>query len=184
MAQRPAETVDSRVQSRPESEVADAVDSFRRILRELRVVARRTELATGLSAAQMFVLSAVDAAPGCSINEVALATMTDRSSVAAILDRLVETGYATRQAAGDDRRRASIGLTARGRSVVKTAASPAPTALLIAGLQKMSVTQLHGLGRGLAALTREMGIADRPAAMLFEDTQQRATRSGRAGQRS
>jgi DNA-binding MarR family transcriptional regulator len=118
----------------------------------------------------MFVLSAVSATPGCSINDVALATMTDRSSVANIVDRLVETGYLTRAASGEDRRRASIALTTRGTSAVKTAASPAPTALLIAGLVKMSATQRQALARGLVELTREMGIADRPPAMLFEDT--------------
>ncbi len=160
----------SRVSRQPKSEVGDAVDAFRRILRELRVVARRTELATGLSAAQMFVLSAVDAAPGCSINDIAKTTMTDRSSVATIVDRLVETGHMTREASGDDRRRASIGLTARGRRTVSTAESPAPTALLIQGLEKLSPTRLRELARGLVALTTGMGVADRPAAMLFEDS--------------
>lgn len=154
----------------PKRDVSDAIDAFRRILRELRVVARRTELATGLSAAQMFVLSSVATAPGCSINDLATATMTDRSSVATIVDRLTETGYVTREASGDDRRRASIVLTARGRRAVSTAQSPAPTALLIQGLEKLSPARLRDLARGLVALTTEMGIAHQPAAMLFEDT--------------
>jgi DNA-binding MarR family transcriptional regulator len=115
------------------------------------------------------VLSAVDAAPGCSINDLAKATMTDRSSVATIVDRLAETGYVTREASGDDRRRASIALTPRGRRAVGTAASPAPTALLIKGLEKLAATRLRELARGLVALTTGMGIADQPAAMLFED---------------
>ena len=158
-----------RTLAEPKGDVSDAVDAFRRILRELRVVARRTELATGLSAAQMFVLSAVATAPGCSINDLAKATMTDRSSVATIVDRLTETGYATREASGDDRRRASVVLTARGRRAVTTVQSPAPTALLIRGLEKLSPTQRRDLARGLTALTTEMGIADQPAPMLFED---------------
>ena len=166
----------------PNPDIADAVDAFRRILRELRVVARRTELATGLSAAQMFVLSAVDGAPGCSINYLANATMTDRSSVATIVDRLVETGHVTREASGDDRRRASISLTARGRRAVATAESPAPTTLLIEGLEKLTPTGLRELARGLAALTAQMGIADQPAAMLFEDAR-REPRSRRGAAR-
>jgi DNA-binding MarR family transcriptional regulator len=169
----------SRVSRQPTSDIGDAVDAFRRILRELRVVARRTELATGLSAAQMFVLSAVDAAPGCSINDIAKTTMTDRSSVATIVDRLVETGHMKREASGDDRRRASIGLTARGRRAVSTAESPAPTALLIQGLEKLSPTRLRELARGLVALTKGMGVADQPAAMLFEDS--RGERRSRRG---
>lgn len=163
---------------RPRSDVADAVDAFRRILRELRVVARRTELATGLSAAQIFVLSAADVAPGCSINDLAKATMTDRSSVATIVDRLVETGHMMREASGEDRRRASISLTARGRRAIKTAESPAPTALLIQGLEKLPAARLRELARGLAALTTGMGIADQPAAMLFEDAERGARSRG------
>ncbi len=159
----------SRVGPRPNSDIVHAVDAFRRILRELRVVARRTERATGLSAAQIFVLSAVGQAPGCSINDLATATMTDRSSVATIVDRLVDTGHVRREASGDDRRRASIALTPRGRRAVGTAESPAPTALLIQGLEKLSPAQLRELAHGLAALTTGMGIADQPAAMLFED---------------
>jgi DNA-binding MarR family transcriptional regulator len=159
----------SRANPETTSDIADAIDAFRRILRELRVVARRTELATGLSAAQMFVLSAVDVAPGCSINDLAKATMTDRSSVATIVDRLVDTGHLKRQASGDDRRRASIALTARGQRAVSTAESPAPTALLIQGLETLPPARLRELARGLAALTSGMGIADQPAAMLFED---------------
>ena len=175
----------SRSIAQSRADIADAVDAFRRVLRELRVVARRTELATGLSAAQMFVLASADAAPGCSINDLAKATMTDRSSVATIVDRLVESRHVTRAASGDDRRRAAISLTARGRRAVRTAESPAPTALLIQGLETLRPAQLHELARGLAALTTGMGIADQPAAMLFEDSRRgRARGAARHGMRA
>ncbi|HEY9225377.1 MAG TPA: MarR family transcriptional regulator [Gemmatimonadaceae bacterium] len=154
----------------PEARIGKAVDAFRRILRELRIVARRTELATGLSAAQLFVLSAIADSPGCSVNDIAEATMTDRSSAATIVDRLVEQGYVTREQSGEDRRRAAIGLTARGKRAKKDAAPP-PTALLIAGLKTLSATKLRELTDGLAALTEGMGIAHEPAGMLFEDSQ-------------
>jgi DNA-binding MarR family transcriptional regulator len=152
-----------------------SVDAFRRILRELRVVARKTELATGLSAAQRFVLAAVAETPGCSVNDIAEATMTDRSSAAAIVDRLVENGYVTREQAGDDKRRASIGLTARGRRAA-TKTAPPPTALLVNGLKALDASQLRELAEGLDALTRAMGIADQPAGLLFEDAKPRRAR--------
>lgn len=169
----------SRPRSRrsTDGEVVVAVDAFRRILRELRIAARKTELATGLSAAQRFVLSAVDAAPGCSVNDIAQATMTDRSSVAAIVDRLVDDGYLTRDRAGEDRRRALITLTSSGRRASRKA-PPAPTALLVAGLGALTTPELRGLTRGLVALTHGMGIADEPAAMLFEDEGGRKKKKG------
>jgi DNA-binding MarR family transcriptional regulator len=149
-------------------DVATAVDAFRRILRELRRAARKTELATGLSAAQTFVLNAVDASPGCSLNDVAATTMTDRTSVAAILDRLLEERYVKRVRADEDRRRASLTITARGQRAMRDAASP-PTTLLVDALRALPAAERAALAAGLSALTERMGIADEPAGMLFED---------------
>ncbi|HEY4307699.1 MAG TPA: MarR family transcriptional regulator [Gemmatimonadaceae bacterium] len=160
--------VTSRGTANTSDDVSTSVDAFRRILRELRVAARKTELATGLSAAQLFVLSTVSDAPGCSVNDIARATMTDRSSVAAIVDRLAEQEYITRDQSGEDKRRASITITTRGRRAMGKSA-PAPTALLIDGLRQLSSNQLAGLTKGLVALTESMGIEDEPAGMLFED---------------
>ncbi len=159
-------------------DVATSVDAFRRVLRELRLAARKTEMTTGLSAAQLFVLSAVAATPGCSVNEIAVVTMTDRSSAAAIVDRLVEQGFVTRERAGEDRRRASIAMTDRGRRA--TGKAPVvPTALLIAGLRSLTAKQLGELARGLVALTHGMGVAEGPAGMLFEDSKPRRTARAR-----
>lgn len=158
--------------------VAASVDAFRRILRALRLAARKSELATGLSAAQSFVLSAAAAAPGCSVNEIAEATMTDRSSVAAIIDRLVEQGFLKREQHDEDRRRASITITARGRRAMAKSAPP-PTSLLIGGLRGLPSTRLTALSRGLVALTEEMGIANEPAEMFFEDARSRRSRQSR-----
>jgi DNA-binding MarR family transcriptional regulator len=149
--------------------VVASVDSFRRILRELRVAARKTELETGLSAAQLFVLTAANDAPGASLNEIAERTITDRSSVAAIVDRLVAQKFVTREQSGADRRRASIAVTARGRRAMGKSA-PAPTALLIHGMDAMSRAELKGLAKGLVALTRGMGVDTEPAGFLFEDS--------------
>jgi DNA-binding MarR family transcriptional regulator len=149
-------------------DVAVSVDAFRRILRELRVIARKSELATGLSPAQIFVLSVVAERPAASLNEIAAATLTDRSSVAAVVDRLVENGYAVRDTSDEDRRRAAIRITALGRRAMRRAAPP-PTVVLLRSFRDLSPDELRGLASGLVAVTRALGIADAPAGMLFED---------------
>jgi DNA-binding MarR family transcriptional regulator len=159
-------------------DVATAVDAFRRILRALRRAARKTELTTGLSAAQTFVLNAVNSAPGCSLNDVAAMTMTDRTSVAAILDRLLEDRYVTRTQADDDRRRASLTITPRGQRAI-AAAAPPPTKLLVDGLRALPAAQRAALSSGLAALTERMGIADEPAGLLFDDENSARSRKKR-----
>jgi DNA-binding MarR family transcriptional regulator len=149
-------------------DVTTVVDAFRRILRELRRAARKTELATGLSAAQTFVLNAVNSAPGCSLNDVAAMTMTDRTSVAAILERLLEDRYVTRAQADEDRRRASLTITARGQRAIRESAPP-PTKLLVDAIYALPAADRVALSRGLSALTERMGLADEPAGWLFED---------------
>lgn len=146
-----------------------AIDAFRRILRELRRAARKTELATGLSAAQTFVLNTVNRSPGCSLNDVAAQTLTDRTSVAAIVDRLLEDRYITRTQSEQDRRRVSLTITARGQRAIANAAPP-PTMMLVEALKALPAVQRAALANGLAALTDQMGLAHEPAGMLFEDT--------------
>ncbi len=131
-------------------------------------MARKSELAVGLSAAQVFVLTALATGDGMSIGDVAEATMTDRSSAAAVVDRLVELGYVDRNHSEQDRRRAVITGTTRGRTALHKAAPP-PTAILIRAVGSLSKNERRHLAAGLTALTRAMGIVHEPAGMLFED---------------
>jgi DNA-binding MarR family transcriptional regulator len=150
-------------------DVIRSVDAFRRILRELRLHARKAELATGLSPSQAFVLATIAQRPGASVNEIAGATMTDRSSAAAVLDRLVERGHVVRQQSKQDRRRAEFTITADGRIAMRRAPTP-PTVALVNGISALSRSQRRELANHLTALTIAMGIGNDPAGMLFDDT--------------
>ncbi len=153
--------------------IAVSVDGFRRILRELRIIARKTETATGLSAAQLFVLSTIADQPGASVNDIADATMTDRTSAAAVVERLVRPGFAVREQAPDDRRRAAISITPLGRRAMRRTLPP-PTAVLVAGIRALHEGDRRALARGMTALVRAMGIADVPAGMLFDEPTRRS----------
>lgn len=122
----------------------------------------------GLSAAQLYVLQSLADGQEASLNELATATMTDRSSVAAVVDRLIEAGLVKRGTSALDRRRAAITITPSGRSVLRRSPQP-PTAVLVRALRALPSAQLAALGDGLTALAERMGIGDEPAGMLFED---------------
>jgi len=162
--------------------VAASIDSIRRVLRALRVGARDTLATAGVSAAQLFVLSALVDGQEASMSDLAERTMTDRTSVTVVVDRLVEGGLVTKGTSEDDRRRASIRITAKGRTVLRGAPRP-PTALLVEALEQIDPADLKRLDRGLRALTRAMGVDGEPVEMMFEDgapddaTHRRATRS-------
>jgi DNA-binding MarR family transcriptional regulator len=148
--------------------VSSAVDSLRRIVRALRVSAQRTHTATGATAAQLFVLRQLVERRAESLSELGERTLTDRSSVADVVDRLAERGLVRRETSAQDRRRVAIEITPAGRELLAEAPEP-PTALLIEGLQRLDRPALDALADGLEQLVTSMGIESEPAMMLFED---------------
>jgi len=145
-----------------------AVVSIRRIVQALRVASQRTQAQAGISAAQLFVLQQLGADDGLSLNELAARTFTDRSSVAAVVDRLGARGFIERSVDPLDRRRAAIHLTPSGRRVLERAPD-APTTMLVAALDKLEARQRATLADSLRQLTAALGIADSTAPMLFAD---------------
>jgi DNA-binding MarR family transcriptional regulator len=161
---------------------------MRRIVRALRVAARSTEAATGLSAAQLFVLQVVHAEPGRSLTEIAARTLTDRTSVAAVVDRLAERGLVARDRSTADRRRVEIRATPAAGAVLALAPH-APTRRLLDAIEALDDRGLRRLATGLAQLARTMGVDKEPVTMLFEDAptvraRSRAKAAPRAGARS
>jgi DNA-binding MarR family transcriptional regulator len=157
--------------ARPGGRAADAtasLDALRRIVRALRVANVGVEKLTGLSAAQLFVLEQVAAAPHASLSELAARTLTDRTSVAAVVDRLAARGLVRRERSVVDRRRVEIEPTAEGLDVLARAPHP-PTRQILQGLDSLDDRELHRLATTLSTLVRAMGIAEDPATMLFED---------------
>jgi DNA-binding MarR family transcriptional regulator len=156
------------------------VDAIRRLVRALRLAARRTEGGSGLSPAQLFVLTQLaDGAPA-SLSELAERTLTDRSSVAAVVERLAARGLVVRARSTEDRRRAAVHLTAAGRALLRRAPK-APAALLLEAIGALGQRELAQLAAALTRLTEHLGVASEPATMLFEDEGGDAARRGAAG---
>ena len=147
---------------------AEALDALRRVVRELRRAAAGGERDTGLSAAQLFVLQQVAATPGLSLTELAARTLTDRTSVAAVVDRLLARALVERRVGAGDRRRWEIFATRAGARLL-AGAPHAPTRRVLDGMAAMREPDLRRLAHGLGALARAMGVADQPARMLFDD---------------
>jgi DNA-binding MarR family transcriptional regulator len=154
--------------------LSSVLKAFRRILRSLRVAAGETQARYNVSAAQLFILTELnEAGEPLSIRELAERTMTDRSSVADVVDRLVQNGYATRGWSAFDRRRAEIEITNAGARLARSA-PPAPTALLVDGLRGLSELELQRLSRGMTRLLDEMGLEEE----LPEVSVETASRNG------
>lgn len=159
-------------------DVARALDAVRRIVRALRVAEQRTRGETGLTAAQLFVLGRLADAPAVSLTALAARTMTDRTSVAAVVERLAAMGLVATDRDPADRRRVVARITDAGRRRLR-AAPVAPTSLLVQGLEAMAAGERRALAGGLERLVAAMGIDDEPAGMLFDEAQGRGGRRGR-----
>jgi DNA-binding MarR family transcriptional regulator len=143
------------------------VNCVRHLVRGLRLAEQQTRASTGLSAAQLFLLGQLSRADGSSLTDLAERTLTDRSSVAAVVERLEDAGLVTTGRDTADRRRVLVRITARGERTLASAPA-APTELLLVALRRMSAEDVRALCTSLGRLTDEMGLAG-PPGMLFED---------------
>ncbi len=147
----------------------EAEEWLRRIVRGLRVAARQVEASAPLSAAQLFVLQQLADAPPMPLRDLAARTMTDRTSVAHLLDRLEAQGCIERRRSEHDRRCLEIAITPKGRALLSRAPL-SPTAQLLDAMDHLSTSELAALTLGLRRLAEEMGVAAGPAPLLFADT--------------
>ena len=149
-------------------EVTGILDSIRRIVRMLRVTSRAVEKHFGLSGAQLFVLHALAKGPALSLNEVAERTRTHQSSVSVVEQRREERGLVARAPVPGDARRIGLSLTPAAEQMI-LATPDAPSERLISALERMPSKVRARLADGLERLVNEVGAADQPASMLFEE---------------
>jgi MarR family transcriptional regulator, organic hydroperoxide resistance regulator len=160
------------------TDVQSCIDAIRRIVRGLRLAEQATRAGAGLSAAQLFVLRQLAETPSASLGELATRTLTDRTSVAGVVERLAEAELVVTERDVADRRRVLVRLTRAGRSVLRNA-PPAPTMLLVDALHRLPASERRTLAVGLQRLVEEMGLDGEPATMLFEDQPIAIGRGGR-----
>jgi len=144
------------------------MEALRRVVRFLRLADRRAEGAVGLSAAQMFVVTALEAAPATSMSDLAARTLTDQSSVSTVVARLVERGLVARRRASGDKRRVELALTARGRDVAARAPELAQVRIVRA-LEAMPRDERRALVAALGRFVTAIGADQLAPRMLFED---------------
>lgn len=132
-------------------DVSDIIDALRSIVRELRLASREAEQRVGVHGAQLHALRQLSDTGAISLTELADRTHTDISSVSVVVSRLVEQGLVARKSADDDRRRLSLGLTARGRSLLRRAPETGASRLLRAGAH-LSDREIHTLASALGKL--------------------------------
>lgn len=160
---------------RPRDDAQRVFEALRRLVRYLRLADRAGEDATGASAAQLFVLQQLAAAPASSLAELAARTLTDASSVSTVVARLVTRGLVARRPAAGDRRRAELALTAKGKALLARAPALAQPRI-VAAIAEMSARERAALVKSLDGLVEAIGADELEPRMLFEEEATRPRR--------
>jgi len=159
----------SHTSSRSRSDpVRSILDSLRRLVHGIRVYDRAAERATGLSGAQLFVLSRLAAGGAASVNELARRTATHQSSVSVVAHKLVDRRMAACARSPEDARCVEFDLTSGGRRALKRAPKTAQDKL-IAAAERLAPRDRSTLARLLGRWTELAGLAGAEPRMLLED---------------
>ena len=144
------------------------LNAIRQLVRALRLFDREAQSKYGISAAQMFVLHALDQDEVLSLNALAERTATDQSSASVVVQRLVDGGYVSRTAKKEDRRHIELRLTPKGRAIARKSPPPAQQKIL-AVIENMSARDRKQFATLLESFVDEFGVQGKKAPMLFED---------------
>ncbi|HXC24789.1 MAG TPA: MarR family transcriptional regulator [Gemmatimonadaceae bacterium] len=156
------------LQTHPSPQIVEALGAIRRFVRVLRTGAVATERSTGLSAAQLLVLQLLMESDADSVNDLAKQTMTDQSSVSAVVARLEEKGFVSRTPSKADARRTIVSITQSGETVLQGAPQTLQERLVFA-LRQMPANSLHTLASDLSQMATLMGATTESSPFLFED---------------
>ena len=144
------------------------LNSIRQLVRALRLFDREAQSKYGISAAQMFVLHALEQEDGLSLNQLAERTATDQSSASVVVQRLVDAGCVTRTPRKEDRRHVVLSLTPKGRGIIRRSPPPAQQKIL-AAVDEMPARDRKQFAELLESFVRTFGVRGKKAPMMFED---------------
>lgn len=156
----------------PDDPLFAVFNALRRITQAVRRSSTEVQDVLGITGAQLFVMQQLAEQPGASMRVLAERTLTDQSSVSAVVSRLVSAGYVARRISPADARRTELTLTAGGRTLLRRAPQLAQPQLLSA-LQSVSAAQLRTTARVLEQAAAALGSTSEPAPMFFEPTERR-----------
>jgi DNA-binding MarR family transcriptional regulator len=148
--------------------IQGVLEGIRHLVRLVRLSHVEAKRRVGLSAAQLFVLQTLEEARGLSLKDVAERTATDQSSVSAVVARLVASGVVERRRSAEDRRRLVLGLTPRGRVLVRRGPARLAQHALVGALGRLSTSEQRTLARLLQRVVAGMGGDGGPPGMFFE----------------
>lgn len=144
------------------------LNSFRCLVKSLRLADRAGLKEYGLGASQLYVLHELKRDAPLSINDLANRMATDQSTVSVVVAKLIDKGFVTRERSEADARRLDLTLTAKGHLTVRKLPPPIQH-LIIDGVQRLPRGRAKALAESLQEICDVLGIRDEHPPMLMDD---------------
>jgi DNA-binding MarR family transcriptional regulator len=165
------------------TEAHSVLNSFRCLVKSLRLADRAGFKEFGLGASQVYVLHELQRDSPLSINDLAQRTATDQSTVSVVVAKLIEKGYVARERSELDARRLDLTLTPKGLRTARSLPPPIQQSI-IEGVQRLSPQRAKALASSLREICEILGVADEhPPMLLADDDGQRPRSPKRARKR-
>lgn len=150
------------------SNALSVLNSFRCLVKSLRLADRAGLKEHGLGASQLYVLHELNRESPLSINDLAERTGTDQSTVSVVVAKLITKGYVTRERSRSDARRLELSLSAKGQTLARTLPPPIQH-LIIEGVGRLPRARANALAESLRDICDVLGVQDEHPPMLFAD---------------
>ena len=158
------------------------LNSFRCIVKSLRLADRAGLKEHGLGASQLYVLHELSRESPLSVNDLAARTATDQSTVSVVVAKLIDKGFVARERAEGDGRRVALTLTPKGRTTVKKLPPPIQHAI-VEGVRQLPRGRAKELADSLTEIVRILGIDDENPPMMLDDDPPRRKTPGKTAAR-
>ena len=150
------------------SDAHSVLNSFRCLVKSLRLADRAGLKEYGLGASQLYVLHELKHDAPLSINDLADRMATDQSTVSVVVAKLIDKGFVARERSETDARRLDLTLTAKGHLAVRSLPPPIQH-LIIDGVQRLPRSRAKALAESLRDICDVLGIGNERPPMLMDD---------------
>lgn len=165
------------------SDAHSVLNSFRSLVKSLRLADRAGLKEYGLGASQLYVLHELKRDSPLSVNDLAARMATDQSTVSVVVSKLIDKGFVARERSESDARRLDLTLTAKGHLAVKNLPPPIQHKI-IDGVQRLPRARAKALAEALREICEVLGIADEHPPMLLADEPKTAPKRKAASRKS
>lgn len=144
------------------------LNSFRCLVKSLRLADRAGLKEHGLGASQLYVLHELKRDAPLSVNDLAARMATDQSTVSVVVSKLIDKGYVAREKSEADARRLQLTLTAKGHLTARNLPPPIQYRI-IEGVQRLPRARAKALAESLHEICDVLGISEAHPPLLMND---------------